>query len=173
MKLAHLFVAGAALAVSMASAASAADLLKPADPIYSSPLFNFDGFYVGGQVGAAGYAGAGYGSIGVVVGSNFAVSDGIIVGGEFQGDVFLNNGFSALDALALGRVGGFISENVLLYGDAGIGVVDTTPVYALGIGAELGLTDSLSVRGELQGLGQFGAAPSATKATVGLLWHMN
>ena len=46
MKFAHSLLAGAALAVALATSASAADLLKPADPIYSSPLFNFEGFYL-------------------------------------------------------------------------------------------------------------------------------
>ena len=53
MKIAHSLLAGAALAVAMASAANAADLLRPADPIYSSPLFNFEGLYLGGSAGGA------------------------------------------------------------------------------------------------------------------------
>ena len=129
MKLALSLMAGAALAVASASAVQAADLLRPvpADPIYSSSLFNFDGFYVGGTAGLASYASTGYGSVGVVVGSNFAVTDGIVIGGEFQGDIYFNGGISAFDALALGRVGGFIADNIMLYGDVGAGIVDTTP----------------------------------------------
>ena len=54
MKLAHTILAGAALAVSMAGTASAADLLLgPPDPIYNSPLFDFEGLYVGGTGGVA------------------------------------------------------------------------------------------------------------------------
>ena len=53
MKLAHSLLAGAALAVSMTSAAHAADLLTPVDPIYSSPLFDFEGLYVGVQGGGS------------------------------------------------------------------------------------------------------------------------
>ncbi len=174
MKLMHAFAAGAALAVSMASAAHAADLLKPADPIYSSPLFNFEGLYLGAQGGGAVASGGLYGTLGIVVGANFAITDGIIGGVEFQGDTYWNGGgYAAYDALALGRIGGFVSDNVLLTGDLGVGVVSGTPVYALGGGAEFGLTDSLSVRGDLQGIGGFGALPSVGKATVGLIWHMD
>lgn len=175
MKLALTLLTGAALALAAASAAHSADLLKapPVDPIYSSPLFNFDGFYVGATAGLASYSNTGYGSVGVVVGSNFAVTDGIVVGGEFQGDMYFNGGISAFDALALGRVGGFISDNVMLYGDVGAGMVDTTPVYALGIGAEMGLSGNIGLRGEAQTLGQFGSSPGAGRATVGVLWHMN
>jgi outer membrane immunogenic protein len=175
MKLALSLLAGAALAVASAFSVQAADLLRPvpADPIYSSSLFNFDGLYVGGTAGLASYASTGYGSLGVVVGSNFAVTDGIVIGGEFQGDIYFNGGISAFDALALGRVGGFIADNIMIYGDVGAGIVDTTPVYALGIGAEMGLGGSLGVRGEVQTLGTFASAPGATRATVGLMWHMN
>jgi len=171
MKLARTLIAGAALVIASASAAGAADLLKPvpADPIYSSSLFNFDGLYVGGTAGLSSWGT----SVGVVVGSNFAVTDGIIIGGEFQGDIYFNSGVTAYDALALGRVGGFIADNVMLYGDAGMGLLNSSPVYALGIGAEMGLGGNLGVRGDLQGLGAFGASPSGTRATVGLMWHMN
>jgi outer membrane immunogenic protein len=175
MKLAHKFLAGAALAVLSAAAAPAADLLinTPADPIYSSPLFNFEGLYVGATAGGALTGGTLYGTLGVVVGANFAVTDGIIAGVEFQGDTYWNGGFTAYDALALGRVGGFVSDNAMLYGDLGVGIVDGSTVYAFGGGVELGMTDQISVRGDLQGLGAFGGAPSAAKATVGLVWHID
>ena len=173
MKLAHSLLASAALAVSMASAANAADLLKPADPIYSSPLFNFEGLYIGGTAGGALSGGVGYGTLGVVVGANFAVSDGIMAGVEFQGDAYWNGGFTAYDALAFGRVGGFVADNTMLYGDVGAGFLNGTTSYALGGGAEMALTDQLSVRGDLQFIGAFGALPSTGKATVGLMWHMH
>jgi outer membrane immunogenic protein len=174
MKLAHTLLAGAALAVSMASAVQAADLLQPADPIYSSQLFDFEGLYLGATGGGALSGGSLYGTLGVVVGANFAVTDGILAGVEFQGDTYWNGaGYAAYDALALGRVGGFISDNVLLYGDLGAGFVNATGVYAFGGGAEMGLTSQLSVRGDLQAIGAFGTFPSTAKATVGLLWHMD
>jgi outer membrane immunogenic protein len=173
MKFAHTLLAGAALAVMTASAASAADLLTPVDPIYESPLFDFEGLYVGGTAGGA-FTGTGYGTLGVVVGANFAVTDGIIAGVEFQGDTYWGGGgYAAYDALALGRIGGFVSDNAMIYGDLGAGVLNGTPVYAFGGGVELAMTDQISVRGDLQGLGAFGATPSVAKATVGLLWHLN
>ena len=174
MKFSRTLLASAALAVLTASTASAADILTPVDPIYESPLFNFEGLYVGATGGGAFRAGAPYGTLGVVVGANFAVTDGIIAGVEFQGDTYWNGaGYSAYDALALGRVGGFVSENAMVYGDLGAGVLNGTTVYAFGGGVELAMTDQISVRGDLQGLGAFGAMPSVGKATVGLLWHLN
>jgi outer membrane immunogenic protein len=172
MNITRLVLAGAAT-IALATAAQAADLITPPDPIYSSSLFNFEGMYVGGTAGFI-TAGGIAGSLGGVVGANFAVTDGIIAGVEFQGDLlFSGGGLSSYDALALGRVGGFISDNTMLYGDVGLGVVGSTSVYAFGGGLEMGLTDQLSVRGDVQGLGAWSAMPSAAKATVGLMWHMN
>lgn len=174
MKLAHSLIAGAALAVSLVTTASAADLLTPVDPIYSSPLFDFEGLYVGVTGGGALIPGGAAATTGGVVGANFAVTDGIIVGAEFQGDVYWDGGgYAGYDALGLARVGGFLSDNTMLYGDAGVGIVNGTGVYALGGGVEMAMTDQLSVRGDLQGLGAFGAAPSVAKATAGLLWHLD
>ena len=156
MKIAHFVLAGAAVAVSIASA-HAADLLKP-DPIYDSPLFNFEGLYIGGSVGGA-LTTSLYGTAGVIVGSNFQVTDGIIVGGEFQGDVYFNGGLAAYDALALGRVGGFISDNTMIYGDVGLGIVNTTPVYAIGGGAEMALGGQSQRARRPAGAGRLGLVP--------------
>lgn len=172
MKFAHALLAGSVLAATMGASAKAADLLGPADPVYSSQLFNFEGLYAGVTGGGA-LDGTLYGTLGVVVGSNFAVTDGIIVGVEFQGDTYWNGGLTAYDALALGRVGGFVSDNTMLYGDLGVGFLNTSAVYAFGGGAEMAVTDQLAVRGDLQAIGGFGTFPSVGRATVGLIWHMN
>jgi outer membrane immunogenic protein len=172
MKLAHKLLAGAALAVSMASAASAADLLVTPDPIYETPLFDFEGLYVGGTVGGV-FIGAPAATIGGVVGANFALTDGIIAGAEFQLDTYWNGGFAGYDALGLARVGGFVSDNAMIYGDVGAGIVNGAAAYAFGGGVELAMTDTLSVRGDVQGLGAFGGLPSGAKATAGLLFHLN
>jgi outer membrane immunogenic protein len=173
MKLANLLFAGAALAALAGTSAQGADLLTPADPIYDSPLFDFEGLYVGGTGGLA-VNGTIFGTVGGVVGANFAITDGILAGVEFQGDAYFNGGgFTAYDALALGRLGVFISDNAMLYGDLGGGFVNGTAAYAFGGGVEMAMTDQLSVRGDLQGIGAWGAAPSVGKATVGLLWHLN
>jgi outer membrane immunogenic protein len=174
MKLAHSIVAGAALAVSMAAtSASAADLLVTPDPIYDSPLFNFEGLYLGGTGGVA-LSGGVFGTLGGVAGANFAITDGIIVGGEFQFDTYWNGGgYAGYDALGLARVGGFLADNTMIYGDVGAGLMNGAPVYAFGGGVELALTDQLSARGDLQGIGAFGGVPTMAKATAGLLWHIN
>ncbi len=165
-------ILGLAAAGLMMSGAQAADLLRPADPIYSSPLFNFEGFYVGATGGGA-VTGGLFGTVGVVAGSNFALTDGVIGGIEFQGDLYFNGTFAAYDALALGRLGGYMSDNVLAYGEVGAGLLNGAPVYAFGGGLEMAMTDNISIRGELQGIGGFGALPSVGKATAGLIFHLN
>lgn len=50
---------GVTAAALMTSGAHAADLLMPANQIYDSPLFNFEGFYVGGTAGLGAFPGPG------------------------------------------------------------------------------------------------------------------
>jgi outer membrane immunogenic protein len=109
MKPTHSILAGMTAAILSASSAQAADLLVGGfeggvDPIYSSPLFNFEGFYVGATGGGAIVPGPGIvGTIGVVAGANFEVSDAILAGVEWQGDTLWNGGgFVGFDALFLG-----------------------------------------------------------------------
>ena len=100
MNLAHRILAGAALAVSMATSASAADLLVTPDPIYNSPLFDFEGLYIGGTGGASLSGGSLFGNLGGVVGANFAITDGIIVGGDYAKEA------DAIDNVAVTSDGG-------------------------------------------------------------------
>src|SRR5262249_13067672 len=133
---------------------------------------NFEGMYIGGTAGVA-VSGTVAGTVGGVVGANFAITDGIIGGVEFQGDAyFTGGGFTPHDAPSLRPLPGFVADNAMLYGDLGVGVVNGAPAYAFGGGIEMAVTDQMSVRGDLQGIGAWGAAPSVGKATVGLLWHM-
>jgi outer membrane immunogenic protein len=176
MRLSRSLLAGIAVAGFMASGAQGADLMvRGLDPIYDSPLFNFEGFYVGGTLGAGVFSGPGLvGSVGVVAGANFALTDAILAGLEFQGDAFWNGGgFVGYDALLLGKVGSYLSDSVMIYGAAGGGVVGGVTSYAFGAGIEAAVAGPMSVRGELLGTGSWGAMPSGAKATVGVLFHMN
>lgn len=175
MKLTRLLLAGLA-AAALTSAAKGADLaVGGLDPIYDSPLFNFEGFYIGVTGGAAGFPVTGLvGTVGAVAGANFAVVDGVLAGVEFQGDTLWNGaGFQGFDALFLGKLGGYLSDDMMVYGAAGGGWADDTGSYAFGAGVEMAVVDQVSVRGELLGTGAWGGWPNGGKATVGLLWHMN
>jgi len=172
MRLQALF-AGLAVAGLVATGAHAADLMNmQTAAAYNPAAFNFDGFYLGGQGGGE-LGGISAGTIGVVAGANFAVSDPVIAGAEFQADYYFNNSSTATyDFFALGRLGVVVTPDFLLYAAAGPGWVGGTGSYTFGGGGEYALTDSLSLKGEAFGVGNWSAAPSATKLQAGLLFHL-
>lgn len=160
----------------MISAAGAADLqIGGVDPIYDSPLFNFEGFYAGAALGAGAFPGTGIvGTVGGVAGANFALTDAFLTGVEFQGDVLWNGGGGVgFNALFLGKLGGYLSDDMVIYGTAGGGWVNGVGSYALGAGIEMAVMEQVSVRGEAMATGSWGTWPNGGKATVGMLWHMN
>jgi outer membrane immunogenic protein len=187
---------GVAAVALLSSGAMAADLIIPTtpQPIYEAAGFSWDGLYAGVEAGGVfnsdnvdGGIGAltldtTSGVVGGVVGANFTVADPIIVGIELQGDyVFGNDQDSAL-FLALGRVGAVVTDQVMVYAAGGFGVINTsdTPdsvgVYALGAGVEVAVTDNVSIRGEVLGLGDFNDGVNdqffdSAKATVGVFYH--
>ena len=201
MKIARSLMLGVAAAGLMASGAQAADLLLPADPVmvYDDIAFSFEGFYIGVQGGAFftdDFGGLNHtaGVIGIVAGANFLVSDAILAGLEFQGDVYFggveggDNGFNAADALILARIGALVTDEVLVYAAAGVGLVggtgfdpvgnDTGGYWAAGGGVEVAVTDNLGVRGEVLYKHLFEDTDidldgSGVQATLGLLWHLN
>lgn len=172
MRLQALF-AGIAVAGLAATGACAADILRmqPA-PAYNSAAFNFDGFYLGAQGGGV-VGGFSAGSIGVVAGANFSIADAVVAGAEFQADSLFNSSSSATyDFFALGRLGVVVTNDLLLYADAGPGWVGGAGSYAFGGGGEYAVTDVLSVKAEAFGVGAWNAGPSSAKLQAGLLFHM-
>jgi outer membrane immunogenic protein len=167
----------AALSAAMAFSA-AADEVGPSfmpDPIYTSPLFNFEGFYAGVQGGAGMLPGPGFvGTAGVVAGANFAINESFLTGLEFQGEaVFNQSGYLGADLLLVAKAGGYVTDQLLAYGAVGAGLVNNAGSYVLGGGLEMPIFDHLSARGEILGTGTFGALPNGVKGSIGLLWHMN
>jgi outer membrane immunogenic protein len=187
---------GVAAAALLAGGAQAADLIIPTTPvpIYEAAGFDWEGLYAGVEAGGL-FHGEGVvpgtldnstqGVIGGVVGVNFLVADPIIVGLEVQGDYVWGNGQDAGLFLALARVGAVVTDQVLVYAAGGAGVLArggaSDGVYALGAGIEVAVTDSVSVRGEVLGLGDFSTASGgalgpddffeSAKATVGVFYH--
>ncbi|UJQ94931.1 hypothetical protein [Mariluticola halotolerans] len=130
----------------------------------------FEGIYVGGYAGGVLNPGV-TGTLGVVGGANFAVTDGVSVGVEAQGGAAFGN-TTTFDALMLAHLGYEMNDEVMVYGALGTGVVNGAGSYAVGGGVEAIVVDQLGVRGEVLGTGAWGGGLSATKATAGLLWHV-
>ena len=175
---------GVAATALLVSGASAADLIIPTapEPIYEAAGFSWDGLYAGIEAGGVFVDGDDTtGLVGGVVGVNFTVADPIVVGIELQADYLFLDGDDAGLVLALGRVGAVVTDSVLVYAAGGVGTTvggdDEEGIYALGAGVEVALTDSVSLRGEVLGLGSFDDDDvnddffDAAKATVGVFYH--
>ena len=191
---------GVAAAALLAGGAQAADLIIPTtpEPIYEAAGFDWEGLYIGARAGgqfngavSGGTTYAGYpasttsGVLGAAVGVNFIPVDPFLIGAEVTGDYIWNNSFSTGEFFANLRAGAVVTDSVLVYAIGGLGTNNRSAsgaspavnqaVYQLGAGVEMALTDSVSVRGEVVGQGDFdGASDSffeATKATVGVFYH--
>ncbi|GHA10485.1 hypothetical protein GCM10007989_00810 [Devosia pacifica] len=174
---------GVAAAALMVSGAQAADLIIPTtpEPIYEPAGFSWDGLYAGVEAGGIFTDGIDDdvgGVIGGVVGVNFTVADPFLLGAELQGDYVWMDGDDAGLFLALARVGAVVTDEVLVYGSAGVGVSvtdgDDDGVFALGGGVEVAVTENVSVRGEVLGLGTLDDGDdffTGAKATVGVFYH--
>jgi outer membrane immunogenic protein len=178
---------GVAAVALMASGAQAADLFIPTTPepiIVTEPGFNWEGLYAGVEGGGFFYDGDTYGVVGGAVGANFIAFDPILVGVEVQADYIWGNGADAGLILALARVGAVVTDQVVVYAAGGAGSIfgggDSEMVYALGGGVEFAVTQNVSLRGEVLGIGDFDDADpffgtgdffDAAKATVGVFYH--
>lgn len=181
---------GVAAAALMVSGAQAADLMIPTtpQPVFEANGVSWEGLYAGLEVGgvfngnpAVGNLadGATQGVVGAAVGVNFMVMDPILLGLEVQGDYVFGSGADSGVFLALAHVGAVVTDNVMVYAAGGLGASSTggasTSIYALGGGAEVAMTQNVSVRAEVLGLGDFDGASDnffeSTKATVGVFYH--
>lgn len=172
--------------------AQAADLIIPTtpEPMYEAAGFDWEGLYAGAELGGV-FNNFGVGSlpsnvtqgvVGGIIGVNFMVADPLLLGLEAQADYVWGSGGDAGLFLAMAHVGAVVTDRVLVYAAGGVGFqtmsgFDNSGVYALGGGVEVALTDSVTVRGEILGLGDFSGPFSggdffeSTKATVGIFYH--
>jgi len=176
---------GVAAVALLSVGAQAADLIIPTtpQPIYEAAGFDWEGLYAGVRAGGV-FTNTGandtYGVLGGVVGVNFLPADPFLVGLEVSGDyIFGNNIDSTGDFFANVRAGAVVTDAALVYAIGGVGVRTSNnvsnSVYQLGGGVEFAVTDVVSVRGEVVGLGDFDGANDdffeSAKATVGVFYH--
>lgn len=175
-------ILGASLAVIGSVAAQAADLIIPTTPapIMESAGFSWDGLYVGARAGGDwDNASNSYGVVGAVVGANFIVADPFLIGAEVSADYVWNNTVSSGDFFANLKAGAVVTDSVLVYAIGGVGTTSAAGtnrgVYQLGGGVEVAVSDAITIRGEVVGLGDFDGAADPffeeAKATVGVFYH--
>lgn len=130
--------------------------------------FDWDGFYAGVYGGGVPFGDTSW-NAGIFTGVNVSI-DSLVLGVEAQlGADWADS--TSLDALVLGK-GGMSFGSTLVYATAGTGFVSGDFGYAFGGGAEYGITDYLSVRGEVLGTGEWGSGPSDMRLTGGIAFHL-
>ena len=172
---------GTALVAFGSVAANAADLIIPTapQPIYEAAGFSWDGLYAGVRAGGQFTSGTTSGVIGAAVGVNFLPADPFLIGAEVTGDYVFNDVTSSGEFFANLRAGAVVTDSALIYAIGGVGVATnnntSVGVYQLGGGVEFAVTDSVTVRGEVVGQGDFDGGNDdffeAAKATVGVFYH--
>lgn len=142
--------------------------------------FNWDGFYIGAQAGAQWYPDAelNYWLLGVHAGYNVLPSESFLLGVEGTAEVINGDLGTYGEFFINGRAGVVVSDAFLLYGIGGVGFElneagDTFGTYQLGAGVEVAVTDDISLRGQLVGVGFADEDDlfSGVKATVGASFH--
>lgn len=166
--------------LSTSAASMAADLIIPTtpQPIMEQAGFSWDGVYAGVQGGGLFNSVTSFGVVGAHIGVNFVVADPILVGVEGTAE-WLFEDLGDLGAFyANARLGALVSDDVLIYALAGTGIEvnaadETIGTYQLGGGVEFAVTDSVSLRGQVVGVGFYDGDDflNGTKATVGASYH--
>lgn len=118
-------------------------------------------------------------ALGGMGGYDLAVAPAFRIGGELQGGLnFDTSGDVGVDALALARVGAVPLDGLMVYGAAGVGVLESHGAFAVGGGIEYALWGRNSVRAEYLSIGALSGSSaarsiSASKFTVGTVWRLD
>jgi opacity protein-like surface antigen len=162
-------IAVAALLATLTLPAVAADLLVTPDVPAAAASFNWEGAYVGGFLGA--YPTFGSATIGGEVGYNTVVNSNILLGVEGSG-LFYLDGSGDSEFFVHGKAGVTL-DKVALYGISGIGTYNfgSITLWDIGAGAEVALTDHLTLDGQLFGREEVGFVPDVPHIQVGLRYH--
>lgn len=151
----------------LSSATFAADLIISEPVVDNAVAFDWEGPYVGLFV--LGHS-AGLFGVGVDAGVNVAVSDGFLLG--LEGDVAWLSDNSWMGQVH-GRAGFLASDEVLLYGLAGIGFDSVWDAFIpVGVGAEFAVADNLTLRAQYQYQWDLdNSAQNAHVGKIGFNWH--
>ena len=118
-------------------------------------------------------------TFGGMAGWNFRFAEAFVAGIEMQGGVsFDTSGDIGPDVIGLARIGFVPFDGLMVYGAGGVGYLEHKFAYALGGGVEYAMWGNATLRAEVLALGELSATPvqsgfTASKWTVGTLWHFN
>lgn len=175
MKLFRALIIGCIAGLAAVTAASAQDSYNTGYAYnggnYNTWTFDFEGFYLG-VYGGGSTVTEFTGDIGALAGVNFALTESVLAGLEFQAGYVGGATVNTVDALALVRLGLAISPQAMIYASAGTGWATGALSYAFGGGAEFAATDFLGIRGDILAIGPWTGAISGARGTVGLVWHV-
>jgi hypothetical protein len=161
------FLSALLFGLGVSGAAVAADPLSPVDYddslIVPTSAFEWDGLYAGGLVG-------------IWNGNSTYVYGGGLLGANFTFDTFLLGVEGRAVVYSDGDVGGdlagrfgVILDEVLLFGDLGVGVRDGSGHVFVGAGAEVALMDNVSLAGQAEFV--TGSGFNALRGHLSLRFH--
>lgn len=157
--LAALLVAAPAIAADLVVDVPAVDEVVPAG-------FDWEGAYVGGHLGWAGFP-AYY--AGGEIGYNFLPAESFLLG--IEGSGYLLSGGGA--ELFVNGKAGFVADSVAIYGLAGLGYATAGGIglWDVGAGIEVAVTDSVTVYGQAKLNQAIGNIPNVPFLQAGVRFH--
>lgn len=187
---------GTAVALAVTPAVAQSDMLYDPQPAYmAAPAMTapdlFSGAYAGAAIGLqVNHFGTFYG-----VGTNYRVPASVFAGYNYALTPFLLAGVEAqlegtydpwsnvagYNAFGLARLGVLTSPDFMVYQTAGIGLIDGTPAYALGLGIEQSVNENFSLRfeslvhGQVPGStrGRYWGGFTGMELALGALWYLD
>lgn len=153
-----------------AGAANAADtLMSGSQP--GTPGFSWGGAYLGVYAGRTFTTLGTFDRVGGQAGYNL-VRGQFLVGVEGHGAVIITpSGPAAAEVELSARLGVILRSRLLIYGEAGIGMLADQGVYAFGGGGEIAVRDSFSVFAEAKTFGTFLSGCCSTTVQFGVNYH--
>ncbi len=129
---------------------------------------DWEGAYVGGSLGA--YTGTF--TLGGEVGANFLPSENFLIGISASGLLYLDG---SLDTEFFVRTrAGVVFDSVAIYALGGLGIYDFgTPLWDVGVGAEVMVSDDFSIFGEGFLRDNVGDIPSVPHVQAGARFHFD
>jgi opacity protein-like surface antigen len=162
--------AATAVVLSCAVPAIAADLMVDTPPVVEATGFDWEGAYVGSFLGVYPTFGPSP-TVGGEIGYNFVPSESFLLGVEGSG-LFYLDGSAGIELFVHGKAGATF-DNVAVYGLAGVGTFNfgTFVLWDVGVGAEVAVTDNLTLDAQVFGRNVIGSAPTVPHVQAGIRYH--